>query len=116
MKNDLEWDIPTTVTPDWLTQYPLHRFLKATGFCRRKFAAAMRETETFKEWVKEQEDTPRRYKSVHPNQVRIAAARSKPACEQRRMAYKMADEMQARRLKQRVTSGELDCPYNLFAE
>jgi hypothetical protein len=115
-ENELETDIPTSVSPNWLTGLPLHNFLSFAAFCRSGFSKAMLNTDAIKKWKQEQEAEKRRYKRPHPYKVLLEAARCRPACEQKRIAYTIAESLGAKRLKKRVNDGEFDCPYNLFAE
>ncbi|MDL2314053.1 hypothetical protein LJC36_03635 [Desulfovibrio sp. OttesenSCG-928-C14] len=107
--------IPTSVSPDWLKELPLERFLKFASFDLPAVIDELR-------GLLRTRQSPHSRKKYSPWDIHkmkmglreLENATDYPACEQKRDAYNAADIFKDARLKTRILAGEFDCKYDPF--
>ena len=115
--NGIPMGIPTSVSPDWLKELPLERFLKFASFDMQAVIDRLRGLlRTRRSRRRKKKYSPWEIYHMDNGQRELENATDYPACEQKRDAFKVADLFKDARLKASINKGEFDHPYNPFKE
>ena len=115
VRNDIPTCIPRGEHPRWLRRLPLENFLEFATFDTYYFVHAVKELLDYR--LREGECTSTQFCALSSRIKELEVAMGTiPACEEKHLAYKMAEDLQAERLKQRIKDGAFNLSYNIFGE
>ena len=115
VQNDIPMCIPKGECPHWLKRLPLERFFEFSIFDMLEFRKELSE-----HLIEEQPDcreskcTYEQIQELRRKMIELESAIRMPTCEQKHIAYKIAEELKLKRLMQRIKDDEFEQPYNPF--